>query len=320
MNLLSSFVSFQPALLLQTLKDHVHQADSSRLLDRQQHEGTHEGSRTHTAAERGPETPSPRWGLCCLSMTKTLFRSFHLFWPPHAAHHQLHCFFSLLAAVAMLRWNPPNVIFTRCAVAMTAHARQCDPFLQVNWHDDPPQEVGALLHNLLHDALAWIVILLRLVVASRQLRFCPGAELVPLQQLTTTSARPALIAFLTILPGTSRSWLSRAKAGSSLCGDSLIHVLPRLNATAASSNKFFAWLFIRDLFPATRFFRCLQLIAASFLSPCLTLFQFLQRSSVCAARHRLPQRYTRLLVVVRQIANTFAEVFRGRLAVVFHHH
>ena len=57
------------------------------------------------------------------------------------------------------------------------------PSLQVDWHEDPPQEVGALLLNLLHDAPALIVILPRLTVALRQLRHRPRVELVTLQQL-----------------------------------------------------------------------------------------------------------------------------------------
>ena len=39
-----------------------------------------------------------------------------------------------------------------------AHVRQCDPSLRFNWRDDQPQVVRALLRDLLHDALALIVL------------------------------------------------------------------------------------------------------------------------------------------------------------------
>ena len=50
--------------------------------------------------------------------------------------------------------------------------------LTLNWRDDSPQEVRAPLHDLLHDALALIILLSRLVVALLQLRHYSGIELV----------------------------------------------------------------------------------------------------------------------------------------------
>ena len=38
-------------------------------------------------------------------------------------------------------------------MTLRAHVRQGDPSLSFDWHRDPPQEVRALLENLLHDTL-----------------------------------------------------------------------------------------------------------------------------------------------------------------------
>ena len=58
---------------------------------------------------------------------------------------------------------PPDVISKRVSVAVWAHVRQCDPSLPFNWRDDPPQEIRALLLDLLHEALELIILLSRLV-------------------------------------------------------------------------------------------------------------------------------------------------------------
>ena len=65
----------------------------------------------------------------------------------------------------------PRVKPTRCNLHAErggnegTHVRQCDPSLPSNWRDDPPQEVRALLQNLLHDALSLVVLLPHIVVA-----------------------------------------------------------------------------------------------------------------------------------------------------------
>ena len=60
--------------------------------------------------------------------------------------------------------------------------RQCDPSLSFHWHDDPPQEVRAFLHDLLHRAPALVVILLHFTVALLQLHPRRRIELVTLRQ------------------------------------------------------------------------------------------------------------------------------------------
>ena len=68
-------------------------------------------------------------------------------------------------------------------MAVWAHVRQCERSLSFHWHDDPPQQVRALLHNLLYNAPALVVILLHFVVALQRHRRRPRIELVALQQL-----------------------------------------------------------------------------------------------------------------------------------------
>ena len=76
-------------------------------------------SRTDPAVVREPETPSPRWDPHY--PTRTLFGSLQSHWPPQIAHHPPHCSFLVLAAVTMLRRDPPDVIFTQKSVAARAH-------------------------------------------------------------------------------------------------------------------------------------------------------------------------------------------------------
>ena len=52
-----------------------------------------------------------------------------------------------------------------------------------SWHNDPPQEVRALLQNQLHDALPFLVILIHLAVTLSQLRTCPRFEPVTVHQV-----------------------------------------------------------------------------------------------------------------------------------------
>ena len=64
-------------------------------------------------------------------------------------------------------------------MTMRAHVRSCDPSL----HDDPPQEVRALLQNPLRNALPLLVPIHHLAVALSQLCACPRDESVTFQQL-----------------------------------------------------------------------------------------------------------------------------------------
>ena len=82
-------------------------------------------------------------------ITETLFKSLQLYWTPQAAHHPITVLLLALAAVTVPRRDPPIVIFTRISVAERAHVRQCDSSLSLLWQDDPPEEVRALLHDLL---------------------------------------------------------------------------------------------------------------------------------------------------------------------------
>ena len=92
-----------------------------------------------------------------------------------------------LAAVTMLRRDPPEVLFKRVSVTRRAQVRQRDPSLSFNWHDEPPQDIRAPLQNLLHKALALVIVLLRLVTTLLQLSHHPGIDLITLQPV----ARPA---------------------------------------------------------------------------------------------------------------------------------
>ena len=68
-------------------------------------------------------------------------------------------------------------------MAVRARVRQCDLSLPLDWHDDPPQDLRALLHDLFHNTLALIIILLRLIVALLQFRKHPKVEHISLHQL-----------------------------------------------------------------------------------------------------------------------------------------
>ena len=57
--------------------------------------------------------------------TKILFGFLQSYWPPLAAHDQLHCFF--LVDATMPRRDPPNVVFQRVPMTVRAHVRQCEP-------------------------------------------------------------------------------------------------------------------------------------------------------------------------------------------------
>ena len=72
--------------------------------------------------------------------------------------------------------RPPDAVFKLKSMAVWAHVRHCNSSLPCNLCDAPPQEVRALLRDLLHGALALIVILPRLVVALLQRRHHRGID------------------------------------------------------------------------------------------------------------------------------------------------
>ena len=142
-------------------------------------------------------------------------RNFQLKWVPHAGNHQPALPSSLLTSVFVPHRDPPGAIFKRVSVTMRAHVRPCDPALSFNWHDDPPQEIRTLLHNL-HHTLALIVITQERVggspsasPSSRSSSFFISSDL--------SSARPALIAVRTCMPGHCMFLLSPATRPDLLC-------------------------------------------------------------------------------------------------------
>ena len=72
-------------------------------------------------------------------------------------------------------------IATRFLVTVMAYVRQCDPSLSFDWHDDPPQEVRALMQDLLDNAPWLIVLLSYIMVALLQLHPRRRIEIASLQ-------------------------------------------------------------------------------------------------------------------------------------------
>ena len=68
-----------------------------------------------------------------ICVTKILFGFLHSYLPPHAAHHQLHCFF---------------FFFFLMSPCLDDDSVGCGPSLSFDWHNDPPQEVRALVQDL----------------------------------------------------------------------------------------------------------------------------------------------------------------------------
>ena len=56
------------------------------------------------------------------------------------------------------------MVFKRVTLTVETHVGPCDPTLSFDWHNDPLQEVRALLQDLLHNALPLVVLLLHLTV------------------------------------------------------------------------------------------------------------------------------------------------------------
>ena len=98
------------------------------------------------------------------------------------------------------------------------------------------KEIRALLHDLLHDALALIILLPRLEEAPLVLRH-PGMELFTPRQRRPVVSQPRRDR----LPH-RHAWKMQIFALS--CGDSSCHPLPRLTAAAASSARFCAYIFL----------------------------------------------------------------------------
>ena len=104
---------------------------------------------------RDPDTPSP-----------PLLGSFQLYWPPHAAHHQLHCVLALFQ------------MFKRVSVTRRAHVGQCDPSCP---------STGTMIRlkeSELRNAFSLIGPVPRLVVALLQLRHHPH------HSLSASTSRP----------------------------------------------------------------------------------------------------------------------------------
>ena len=95
-------------------------------------------------------------------------------------------------------------------MTVRVHVRQCDPSLPSDWHDDRPQQVGALLQNLLHVAFPLVVLLLHLDVALPQLRsstHCTGHRSLYQPHLSHQGAIQAQITCLLTRNSSSSSFM-----------------------------------------------------------------------------------------------------------------
>ena len=148
---------------------------------------------------------------------------------------------------------------------MRAHVRQCDNSLTLDWHHEPPQEPRTLLHSLLHDAPALVVILSHFMVVSLQLQPRPRIELVTLQTAPTSPQSPILLSTATppskVCPSVPSPRAPRLFANALYWLQSTptscvrIHVYPSQPTTLP-----------RDLSSETKIFRCLPFTAGFFLS------------------------------------------------------
>ena len=146
-----------------------------------------------------PKTNSPRWDPHYRGEPPTLFGFLPLYWPSHAAHHQLHCFFSLSLPSPCSHRDPPDAIFTGVSVTDWAHVRWCDHFCP------------------------WAATVMRL---NKPVLLCTIFCTILCNCSDQSSPLPALVALRTIRPGTCRLSLSRSKVSSSLYGDSSVQRLP----------------------------------------------------------------------------------------------
>ena len=110
-------------------------------------------------------------------------------------------------------------------MTLRAHTRQRDTCMFFDWLDDPPQEVRALLQNLLHKCLPLIVLLLHLAVALSQLRACPHVEPVTFHQVRPVARFPRhnRLTHPSAIPAPSIT--TRNSSNSSMCGDSSCQLL-----------------------------------------------------------------------------------------------
>ena len=102
--------------------------------------------------------------------------------------------FDLDAATVRQR-DPADVVFKRDTMAMRTRAQQCDASLPFDWRNDPPQKKSAPVHEQLHDALALIIILSRLVAPLLQLRHLLRIELLVPHHLPPVVRQPRLDRF-----------------------------------------------------------------------------------------------------------------------------
>ena len=185
--------------------------------------------------------------------------------------------FSPFTAVTVLHRDPPDVICKRVSVTMWGHARQCDPSLPLNGHDDPPH-IRALLQNLLHNALAQIIILLHLVLAQLRPVVRPTLDRFPhhhawqLPVFAFSHQCQSFFAWRHLGP--------MATSRATHCSDS---PQPRLLSTSYSHRSSWPRLILcskpcaprpvanlpRALFSATISVHSLPFTIRSFLSPCL---------------------------------------------------
>ena len=131
--------------------------------------------------------------------------------------------------LAVPRRNPPNVVFKRESVTTWAYVRQSDSNLTFDWHDDPPQEVRALLQNLLRNALSAVVFLFHIIVAFSHFHTCPNAESAICQELfqelsSNRLTSPHCILGASVSHRSENQCCAAKKKSSSLYGVSRCHL------------------------------------------------------------------------------------------------
>ena len=128
-------------------------------------------------------------------------------------------------------------------MTVKARVRQRYSSLPSDWHDDPPQEVRALVQDLLYNALPFIVLLPHLIESLLYLHPRPKIETFAFQKPPTNRflLQPSSLTGPLCLPDAHRPSLFCSSA-SSLYGDSSGQLLPGL--VAASFSQLFAYIFL----------------------------------------------------------------------------
>ena len=145
--------NLQSAFLLKTFHEHVHELSPSICLVCQELECTHQVL-AHTI----------RWSLGSkhlrfAAVRAVLYNQDSVRVPPVvlAATRGTPPVALLLlhpAAVVVPYSYPPDVALQRVTRTVRARVRRCDSSLPFLWHDDLPEEVRALLKNLLHNVFS----------------------------------------------------------------------------------------------------------------------------------------------------------------------